>query len=226
SAEKVYCDCDEFAELWRFLSERQKLETRVGHLVPIIMYRIYKWNYGRIADKYKIDFFSHVIKEFEEMEKRGFLKSECWEEAEWSKVNAILGNPEKALMRAFERLQRGGMYATGFLNEIEKRRSVCIYGAGKVGKEVLDALIARGIDVRAFVVSSHEGNPEEVRGVPVIALEDMIPADGEVVLVAIREKDQYGVIAQLRRKGIEKIIAMTNELRAALRKIDCYEGKS
>ncbi len=60
---KVFCVCEEWDEIYRFVRSDKK---RFGHLLslmPILQYGTYKWNLDRLDNKYRKAFLSKWIKE-------------------------------------------------------------------------------------------------------------------------------------------------------------------
>lgn len=66
SKEKVYCVCDEYREIDRFLHEKG-LYQKLLPVIPKIQFFTYMWNYRRIAAKYRWPFlklFAHEMREY------------------------------------------------------------------------------------------------------------------------------------------------------------------
>ena len=92
------------------------------------------------------------------------------------------------------------------ISEIDKMKEVeglFIYGAGRVGIEVLRILEILEIKVSAFIVSDCENNPDNVKGYAVISLEDFIN-NNTLIVIAVKYYDN--IVYQLKKKKIENYI--------------------
>ena len=79
---------------------------------------------------------------------------------------------------------------------------VVIYGAAMVAVSVYYAVKALyiGCRIEAFLVSDKEGNPAEIDGIPVLALEEFKGMDCKV-LIAVPEEHHEAITAALEKRG-------------------------
>lgn len=63
---KVFCVCDEYAEIKRFLSTRPEIKEKVKYLVPVLQNATYKWNYNRLTPDIRYPFLKAWSKEIKE----------------------------------------------------------------------------------------------------------------------------------------------------------------
>ncbi|ELW4821852.1 glycosyltransferase family 2 protein, partial [Campylobacter jejuni] len=56
SKDKIYCVCDEFEFLDKFLNKNLELKSRLQDVFYYFKFKIYSWNLKRIDDKYKLEF--------------------------------------------------------------------------------------------------------------------------------------------------------------------------
>lgn len=218
SKEKVYCDCDEFEELWRFLDLRPELKEKVKCFIPRGMYRIYKWNYGRIAQKFKLGFLRRVIDEFREMNNQGILRREYWDDTTWMELERLVNDSAQVIFEKFLEFQKQRIVEAGFLSEIRKSSAIYVYGAGKIGGSAVAYLKEKGVTLNKILVSNLKGNPEVLLGISVNTVETISPRSDDVILIAIREKDQYEVLDQLEALGWKRIIALDGAIREIINK--------
>lgn len=61
---------------------------------------------------------------------------------------------------------------------------IWIYGGGIVGRRVYHAFISNGYIVDGFLVSKHEGNPEVLFGRKVFQVDEVMPSEGRVAVIA------------------------------------------
>lgn len=72
---KVFCVCDEYREMQRFLNSYPLLKSRLGYVLQRIKFDSYMWNYDRLAQKYKYIFLERASEEFKEAIKDGSMIS-------------------------------------------------------------------------------------------------------------------------------------------------------
>lgn len=86
---KVFCVCDEYAEMQRFLNEHPVVKGRLEYVLQRIKYDTYMWNYGRLGQQYKYIFLERASEEFKEGLKNGSINKEYFEWYKWNDLNAI-----------------------------------------------------------------------------------------------------------------------------------------
>lgn len=84
---KVYCICDEFAEIQRFIEERCMQRYFVNF--AMVKYHRYLWNLNRLDGQKKLEFQERMKMEFIEMKENGWLEQEYWNESEWESLKNI-----------------------------------------------------------------------------------------------------------------------------------------
>ncbi|WP_370470399.1 glycosyltransferase [Snodgrassella alvi] len=70
SKDKVNCVCDEYKEILNFLKQNPTIYKRIKFHLPLLRYNCYKWNYSRIARKYKFSF----LKQWQKDTKKDFIE--------------------------------------------------------------------------------------------------------------------------------------------------------
>lgn len=91
---KVYCVCDEYAEMNRWLSERPEKCEHLKGVLERMKFNSYLWNYDRLSENLRVDFLHHAATEFTNdlKEKRIDLSLfEPWAEAD---LRALIKSPE------------------------------------------------------------------------------------------------------------------------------------
>ncbi|HDX3596657.1 TPA: glycosyltransferase family 2 protein, partial [Campylobacter jejuni] len=93
SKDKIYCVCDEFEFLDKFLDKNLKLKSRLQDVFYYFKFKIYLWNLKRIDDKYKLEFLYKFSQEFsliyDKLDKTVFKVSEI------SEISCIVQDPSK-----------------------------------------------------------------------------------------------------------------------------------
>lgn len=216
SREKVYCDCDEFAELWRYLDERPKIKAKVNKLIPPAMYRIYKWNLGRIARKFRLEFYERMVKELLALQKEKILDKRYFDDDIWNEVSQILESPMNEIFETRVRLQSQDLLEEGFVSCLAGRSSIYIYGAGIIANKLLRYLKNHNIKVKCMIVENVSGNPSKIENVDVCGVKDILPNNDEVVLLGVKKNTQHEVLAGLENLGWKNIVLLDEKLREAI----------
>ena len=92
---KVYCICDEYDEMARFLDTRP-LEKGILEPVMIrIKYDSYNWNYERLAEPLQAEFIQRFHDDFKEHQMDGTLQKDYFEWYKWNTLHKILYDANK-----------------------------------------------------------------------------------------------------------------------------------
>lgn len=105
-------------------------------------------------------------------------------------------------------------YANDVVEKIRNSKHIVIYGARTVAKEVANCLLGAPyfFEIDAFMVTSMEGNPQKLMGIPVIDYtEGKKRFPDAIVLVAVMEKFADEILALLAEQGFENVIPLTFE---------------
>lgn len=92
------------------------------------------------------------------------------------------------------------------LYESSKNKRVYIYGAGKYGRECLCLLLNKGIDPKAFIVTSKNNCDEKYLGYDVISLDQYQPKEEDLIIIALGEKNTKEVLDTLSSKCISNYV--------------------
>ena len=124
SANKVYCVCDEYHEMERFLNERPKLKGRLDIVKNALKYNTYIWNYERLNEEKAKEFLLHSSNEFKKDMVAGVCEKSAYPWYKWNNLNFIIDNPEE-----FHKVRQA-----------EKKGEVCVHESEREG-----SLLKRGI---------------------------------------------------------------------------------
>lgn len=219
SSAKIFCVCDEFEEIWRFVGQRSDLNGTFKYRIPEYQYSIYKnFNYERIANEHKESFLIRMIEDFSKLEEKGLLNREYWTDDEaWLQVRRMIDNPEKVMYQNKIMIQNRHMFDIAFQEILTCSDKIFIYGAGKVGRQVARYLLKKQIKPIGFLVSDSEGQPDSVINIGVDSIETVDEEDrNALILVSVREADLYPIMKKLEQLGFKNVIAMTMELRKSI----------
>lgn len=90
---KVYCICDEYEEMERFLEDHQTLKGILTPVLVRIKYDSYNWNYLRLAESLQAQFIQRFHDDFAKHEIDGTLRQDYFEWYKWIAVHQIIKNP-------------------------------------------------------------------------------------------------------------------------------------
>lgn len=114
SPSKVFCVCDEYEEMERYLSERPELRKQLEPIKERMKFDSYLWNYDRLNDELKDSFLEVAAKELKQDIDSGNLDwslFEPWSEAD---LRSMIENP-----KAFQE-SRGENLKPGKLNTFKR----------------------------------------------------------------------------------------------------------
>lgn len=66
SKNKVYCICDEFQYIEKFLDKNPRLKDKLQHLKNYLKYFLFSWNLRRISWRFRWEFLMHFSQEFQQ----------------------------------------------------------------------------------------------------------------------------------------------------------------
>lgn len=106
-------------------------------------------------------------------------------------------------------------YAKDTVEELRSAEQLALYGAGLVAFEAANCLMGKPYQLKIdyCVVSSREGSPDYVMGIPVVDLESAkrLLHSNAVIIIATAEKYQASIQAALQGAGFSHVISLTFE---------------
>lgn len=99
STGKVYCVCEEYAEIARWLDAHDDAEHErtLRHMAHISQYNAYLWNLDRLAPEFRLDFLKRMGDEFRAYERSGTLHWDDWPSWRALNLRALMDDPERYL---------------------------------------------------------------------------------------------------------------------------------
>lgn len=94
SSAKIFCLCDEYAEMDRFLEMNQDKKEKLQKIKTYLKYESYRWNYERLAIEFKYCFLLKMKEELSAAEKEGNLDSSLFKDFQWIKLSKILNDTD------------------------------------------------------------------------------------------------------------------------------------
>lgn len=92
---KVYCICDEYEEMQRFLEERPLEKGILEPIMVRIQYDSYNWNYERLSEPLQAEFIQRFHDDFVKHQSEGTLELKYFEWYKWNNLQKILLNPTR-----------------------------------------------------------------------------------------------------------------------------------
>lgn len=92
---KIYCVCDEYAEINRFLTVKPEQKMKLESMKNRLKYDTYLWNYYRLVDAYRAEFIIRAADEFRQDLQAGTLQEQYFTPHEWQDIMKLVANPEE-----------------------------------------------------------------------------------------------------------------------------------
>ena len=89
---KVFCVCDEFTEIEKYLKE-QNCYNEFKHILPNAKYTNYMWNYKRLPFKAKILFLKKFREDFMRYKKEGLVNKKTMGQKKYKRILCIITSP-------------------------------------------------------------------------------------------------------------------------------------
>lgn len=90
---KVYCVCDEYQEMFRFLKERTDLPETLRAILTKMKFDSYIWNYERLVPELQTEFIARMSEEFTKQRNNGELDLSLLEPWKVKDLKKITTNP-------------------------------------------------------------------------------------------------------------------------------------
>lgn len=94
-----------------------------------------------------------------------------------------------------------------------KEKNIVVYGAGVIGKSVVERLIFDDLEqyIKAIVVTEKENNPDSILGIPVLGIKNIVAEISDcIILVAVGKKVQSAVLEYLSVLQLSNVYTMDN----------------
>lgn len=215
SGKKTFALCDEMAFVENYLRSHASSEDKIWNILANVRFRLYQRDFTyRIYPDDKISFLKKAIDEYKADKTAGRYIQTLWSQTDWEALQIVLKDDEKYLADMKKILDKRIGERTSLLAKIQSYQPVYVYGAGKVGHEVIGDLRDYGIEPVRVLVNDVDANPGECCGIPVCDYTDPdLDRKEAVVITALGERllDQVG--DALMRDGYNNVIKMNCERR-------------
>ena len=90
---KMFCLCDEYEEIDRFLDSRPELKGRLEGVKVRMKYDAYVWNCNRLDPSLRLEFLQRASKEFKHELEMGYADRSCFITYKWKAFLLIIQDP-------------------------------------------------------------------------------------------------------------------------------------
>ncbi|NDJ28156.1 glycosyltransferase family 2 protein [Campylobacter sp. MIT 12-8780] len=92
--EKIYCVCDEFDFAQSFLKQYPGQKIRLQEALTYVQFKVYWWNFKRLANRFKKEFALYFAKEFQKKYADKRINEAFFNQAELQILKALMNDPE------------------------------------------------------------------------------------------------------------------------------------
>lgn len=228
SSKKVFCICKEFQEIEEFLRLRPEKQKKLLPMEIELKFKIYKWNYQRIAAEYQYAFLLKAVEVFKYDCEMTDVYPQNWLVEDGNEFNLMINNMEEYYKSTKKKknniewqiwncTQNNLAYLKGLIEYIKTYDTIIIYGAGIIGKEFAKYLDKNGIQVYAFAVTE-ELPINEMNNIPIVQIDSLLKYNNVgIVVVATRVDYQKEIVEKLQQLTFENILVIDEWLRQALK---------
>lgn len=229
SSKKVYCVYKEFKEIEEFLRLRPDKQQRLISTEVQVKFKIYKWNYARIALEYQYAFLEKAVQDLKMDRKNGRIIQEDWNRESWIELQQMLDNTEEyyymtkkekneSAWKVWRSTNNRDVYLKGFYNTLQIYSKIIIYGAGIIGKRTREKLESKGIEILCFAVSEMPKTYEKIGQIKVQCIRDLQDYNQAAMIVVATKPDFHlDILEILRELKFENIIVIDEWLSEALK---------
>lgn len=213
STKKVFCICDEFAEIERYLKKRPEKYYSLLSILMAVKFREYKWNYNRIDAVFQYAFLLRFAKEFKQAQELKILEGEVWKSQDWDELNLLLRDTEEYYSKTTKAVyedqikilkSRNARLSKIMVAQIALNASqVYICGNGKICDAVQGYLSSRGMNEKIAVF--HDNKMYQPDFVNELVVGDTL------FLIAVERQWQFGLQRKAEELGFKDIILCGEE---------------
>lgn len=218
---KVFCICDEFEEIYRFITEKGWEEDLAVYAKA--MYYRYKWNLERLKVESRAKFLLKMYEQFRKASFSGWLDKRYWNDVEWEYIHKLIF----ALPDVYSVVIENGIKLD---TDTDKRELLLyflrnsfplfIYGAGKKSLRLVRLLQEHGIDPDGVAVTDLVGNPGDLEGISVMNIERVSKSKRDaLILLGVTEKHRNEIMTVLKERYMSgNCFVITDRIWALLEK--------
>ena len=132
STGKVYCVCDEYEEMERFLKAHPEKKGKMEGIKSRLKYDSYMWNFERLSASPLLqdEFILRASKEFNDDMQKGYIEPKYFPQYKWHTLTHIMMHPDQ-----FARAKRAGRTELYELQDASPKASNAFIGAVRCLKD-------------------------------------------------------------------------------------------
>ncbi len=236
---KVFCICEELEKINQWIEERGKEEETLKRIASRLGYRVLLESYHGLASAFQYTLFLRMVEYFKSYQASGYMEEPIWDTSAVKEVETILKNPNQYFMETAKSFEdervrdrnspaiNDRLYGRAVLQEVLESEKVILYGAGKIGKEVERYLLNKNYPKQnlCFAVTTREGNPSYVEGIPVLEIGECEGwKEKTMVVVAVKEQSQFDILQKLEHMCFKKMVVIDQLVWQAIKENEEKDG--
>ena len=213
SSEKVFCVCDEYEEIEKYLMQRPEKYQALIKTVMALKFRTYRWNYERIDARFQYAFFLKFVQEFKTAKLENNLDEKAWKHHDWDELKRLLEEPEKYYRETTKALsekqtailkcRNAKLSSQGFLKLVAQYHALYICGEGGIGEGVKRFLKKGGFEKKLQIF--HESKLYDLEFI------SKLKEGGGLLILAVEEAWQMELEKKVESEGIEDFVICGEE---------------
>lgn len=217
SKNKIYCICDEYEEIEKYISIHMKDEMIIRSIIQESKFSRYMWNLHRLGIEHKMNFLNHFISEFQEAKNEGILNKIYWSEDLWHELDKMLSDKKMYINNYLNVVQNKYFILTSFWRLLDKASNIYVYGAGAYSRSLMLIMPELYNRINAFIVTKKKYSDEKYLNKRVFSLNECVfDSNKDLILIAVGVKNQYDVRMSLENYGAKNYIVVDAMLRDAI----------
>lgn len=160
SQAKIFCICDEYAEMWQFTGEQPEIFAALGKRLPQIQFGGYRWNLERLTPALQPAFYDRFVEAFLKIKEANLLDRNYFDENAWDYLSHMIADPAKFFYETYGPRDVETSYVVRLLSMTDADKRKCLKALlGTIGTqdEVIVVDTFNGVDVDPeFVELSHQ----------------------------------------------------------------------
>ena len=225
--DKIFCVFDEYEWLENLFAEKFIEHNEIEKYFVATKYRDYLNHYQRVALQYQYALLLRIKESLSKDIDNGRVDESAFAPTLWEKICAISNDMRTFFLQTvknpvdprleFCRFNNEKIYVKAFFRHLKDYSQVVVYGAGKIGQRLADAIIENSGKVDCFAVTKAEGNRSEYKGIPIKELWEVADiANTCAIILAVSEMSQYELYQNLMKYDFKNIYRVDSRVRKFL----------
>ena len=229
---KVFCICDELEYINTFIEKREEKREILRWIASRLGYRVLMENYRVLASAFQYALFLKIVEYLTKYREKGYIYGTIWDKKAVDEVYQILDNPNSYFMetaKSFEdeRVKSGSclnqqIYGNAVFDCVQENEYIIIYGAGKIGQEMLTCLLNLGHSKEKifFAVTNMDKNKHSIEGILVQEIDAYQKwKEYAMVVVAVKGQYQFEILELLEKKRFINVVVVDDIVRNSMKKL-------